>query len=268
MRRAFRYRLWTNADQERDLGVVLESHRRLYNQALEQRKTAYETEQRSVNFAEQCRWFTQLRAVNPFFTQLNAASGQQTLRRLDRTFQAFFRRVKGGEKAGYPRFKNRERFDSFAFRTYGDGVKLRANRLRVHGVGVLRIKLHRPIEGVIKTVMLKREAGKWYAIFSCELPDVPVVPNGKPAIGIDVGLESFLTTSDGEQEPNPRYLKDALPQLRHVSRAISRKKKGGSNRRKTVRRLQKIHARVRNLRREHHHQTALKFALVSSLPSV
>jgi putative transposase len=259
MRRAFRYRLWTNAQQERELAIALESHRRLYNQALEQRKTAYETGQRSIQFAEQCRWFTQQRAVSPFFAPLNAASGQETLRRLDRAFQNFFRRVQEGEKPGYPRFKSRDRFDSFTFRTYGDGIRLLDNdRLRVQHVGTVRVKLHRPIEGTIKTVTLKREAGKWYAIFSCELPDVPVVDSGKPAVGIDVGLEAFLTTSDGEWEPNPRYLKDALPELRRAGRAVSRKKKGGRNRRRAVRRLQKIHARVRNLRREHHRQTALK----------
>jgi putative transposase len=114
------------------------------------------------------------------------------------------------------------------------------------------------VEGQIKTVTLKREAGKWYAVFSCVLPDVPMVDSGKPAAGIDVGLESFLTTSDGEREPNPGYLKEALPGLRRASRAVARKKKGGSNRRKAVRRLARTHARVRSLRREHHHQVALK----------
>jgi hypothetical protein len=118
--------------------------------------------------------------------------------------------------------------------------------------------LHRPVEGTIKTVALKRETGRWYAVFSCALPDVPPVDACKPAVGIDVGLEAFLTTSDGGREPNPHYLKDALPKLRRLSRAVSRKKKGGSNRRKAVRRLHKFHARVRDLRREHHHQTALK----------
>jgi putative transposase len=90
------------------------------------------------------------------------------------------------------------------------------------------------------------------------LPDVPIAETGKRALGIDVGLESFLTTSDGEQEQNPHYLKDALPQLRRAGRTVSRKKQGGRNRRKAARRLAKVHASVRNLRREHHHQVALR----------
>src|SRR5262249_10654251 len=102
----------------------------------------------------------------------------------------------------------------------------------------------------------------------CELPDVPLADNGKPAVGIDVGLEAFLTTSDGEREPNPRYLKDALPKLRIADRALSRKHKHGKNRRKAARRLQKIHARVKNLRREHHHQVARKLVFACGLIAV
>ena len=269
MRRAFKYRLWTNTNQERELSIMLESHRRLYNQCLEQRKTAYETEQRTVKYTEQSAWFKTERLASPFFARLNFSSAQATMRRLQRSFENFFRRVNNGEKPGYPRFKGRDRFDSFTFPAYGDGIRLLdSDRLRVQHVGLIRVKLHRPVEGKIKTVTLKREAGKWYAVFSCELPDVPVADNGKPAVGVDVGLESFLTTSDGEPVPNPRYLKDALPNLRRVSRAVSRKKKGGSNRRKAVRRLQKVHARVRNLRREHHHQVALKLVLAYGLIAV
>jgi putative transposase len=259
MRRAFRYRLWTNANQERELAVLLETHRRLYNACLEQRKTAYETAKRSVRYTEQSAWFKTERATNPFFAALNFSSAQATMRRLDKAFANFFRRVReGNDKPGYPRFKGRDRFDSFTFPAYRDGVRLKGDRLYVQNVGKVRVKLHRPVEGTIKTVTLKREAGKWYAVFSCVLPDVPVADNGKPAAGIDVGLEAFLTTSDGEREPNPRYLQEALPRLRRAGRAVSRKKKGGKNRRKAVRRLARIHARVCNLRREHHHQIALR----------
>jgi len=258
VRRAFRYRLWTNANQERELGIMLESHRRVYNSCLQQRKTAYETEQRSVKYTEQSAWFKAERSVNPFFARLNFSSAQDTMRRLDKAFQAFFRRVKAGEKSGYPRFKGRDRYDSFTFPAYGDGVRLIGDRLRVQHVGLIRVKLHRPVQGEIKTVTLRQEAGKWYVCFSCVLPDVSPRDTGKAAVGIDVGLSHFLTTSGGETEPNPRYLSDALPRLRIAGRSVSRKKNGGRNRRKAVRRLARLHARVRNLRREHHHQAALR----------
>jgi putative transposase len=269
MRRAFRYRLFTNANQERELGIALESHRRLYNACLAQRKDAYAADKRSVKYTEQSAWFKAERAVNPFFARLNFSSAQATMRRLDRAFVAFFRRVKeGAAGVGYPRFKARDRFDSFTFPSHGDGCRLNGNRLRVQHVGTIRVKLHRPVEGGIKTLTLKREAGKWYVVASCELPDVPPADDGKPPVGIDVGLESFLTTSDGRSEPNPRYLKTAHPALRRAGRAVARKKKGGSNRRKAVGRLQRVHARVKNLRREHRYQVACRLVLVYGLFAV
>ena len=189
--------------------------------------------------------------------------------RLDKAFANFFRRVKEkATKVGYPRFKARDRFDSILFPSHGDGIRLTGNRLRVQHVGMIRVKLHRPVEGEIKTLSLKREAGKWYVVASCDLGDVKVEPSALPPVGIDVGLESFLTTSNGTHEPNPRYLKTALPELRCAGRAVARKQKGGTNRRKAVRRLQKVHVRVKNLRREHHYQVACRLVLAYGLIAV
>lgn len=258
MRRAYKYRLWTNANQDRELGITLESHRRLYNACLDQRKTAYQTEQRSLKYVEQSAWFKQQRLANPYFARLNFSSAQATMRRLDKAFQNFFRRIKQGDgKPGYPRFKGRDHFASIEFPAHGDGIRLTGDRLRVQHVGTIRVKLHRRVEGKIKTLTLKREGGKWYVIVSCDLGEMPIPLSVLPPVGIDVGLESFLTTSEGEQEPNPRYLKNELPELRRRQRAHCRKKRGGSNRRKARKRVAKLHARVRNLRREHHHKTAL-----------
>jgi len=272
MRRAFRYRLFTNANQERELVLALETHRRLYNVCLEYKQLAYQTCGASINYCDCSRWFKWQRKTNEYFARLNFSSAQATMRRLDKSFANFFRRVKeGAAKVGYPRFKGRDYFESIEFPAYRDGIKLTGNRLYVQNVGTIRAKLHRPVEGTIKTVTLKREAGKWYVVFSCELPDVAVLPSVLPNVGIDVGLTHFLTDSNGGQEANPRYLKDALPELRRAERSKSRKKLGGSNRRKAVVRLQRIHALVANKRREHHYQVACRlvrafgFIVVESL---
>ena len=260
MRRAFKYRLDPNASQESDLETMRETHRRLYNACLDERKTVYEAEKRTVIYTDQSATFTKARKTNPFYANINFSSAQATLRRLDKAYKAFFRRAKAKKgKVGFPRFKGRDRFDSVAFPSYGDGIRLNGTRLRVQAVRKeIKVILHREVEGTIKTVTLKREADKWYVVFSCGLPDVPILPTDKPPVGIDVGLESFLTTSEGKKEPNPRYLKDALPELRRKARAVSRKKLRSKNRRKAVKRLRKIHSWVRNLWKEHHHQVALK----------
>ena len=262
MKRAFKFRLFTNANQERELAAALESHRRLYNVCLDYKELAYQCFGASLNYCDFSRWFKGQRTTNPYFARLNFSSAQATMRRLDKSFANFFRRVKeGAAKPGYPRFKGREWFDSIEYPAYRDGLRLTGNRLYVQNVGTIKVKLHRPVDGTIKTVTLKREAGKWYAVFSCEVPDVPVQPSNLPAVGIDVGLTHFLTDSNGRQEGNPRYLKEALPELRRAERSKSRKKLGGSNRHKAVVRLQKIHALVANQRREHHFQVANRLVL-------
>jgi putative transposase len=269
MRRAFKYRLFTNATQERELAAALETHRRLYNVCLEWKQHAWQCVGASLNYCDFSRWFKVQRSANAYFARLNFSSAQATMRRCDKSFVNFFRRVQqGAAQPGYPRFKGRDFFDSIEYPAYGDGIRLTGNRLYVQYVGTIRVKLHRPVEGKIKTVTLKREGGKWFVVVSCDLPDVPLKPVALPPVGIDVGLTHFLTTSDGATEPNPRYLKTALPELRRAGRSVARKKKGGTNRRKAVRRLQRVHARVKNLRRAHHYQVACRLVLAYGLIAV
>jgi Probable transposase len=140
------------------------------------------------------------------------------LRRVQKTFDAFFRRVKAGKKAGYPRFKPRSRFDSLTFPSYGDGCKVRANgKLYCQGIGELKVKWHRPLTGAMKTVTLKRKAGHWYVCFSVACQPSPL-PESHETVGLDVGLESFATLSDGTIIPNPRYFKTAQARLRRAQR--------------------------------------------------
>ncbi len=258
MRCAHRFRLYPTRDQGRELRIMLETHRRLYNACLAQRKQAYAEEGISLGYCAQSSWFKDQREVNPWFARLNFSSAQATMRRLDRSFSAFFWRVKVGQKPGYPRFKTQGRFTSVEFPAYRDGIRLKDGKLRVQHVGFIKCKVHRTVEGVIKTATLKFDGDKWHVILSCDLGEVRVPPSQNPPVGIDVGIESFLTTSDGIREPNPQYLKVELPTLRRAGRAVSRKKKAGKNRTKAIRKLRRLHARVKNLRHEHHHKTALK----------
>jgi putative transposase len=147
-------------------------------------------EKRAVKYTDQSAAFTKARETNPFYANINFSSAQATMRRLDKAYKAFFRRAKAKDgKPGFPRFKGRDRFDSFEFPSYGDGVRLNGTRLRVQAVRKeIKVILHRGVVGTIKTVTLKREADKWYVVFSCELPDVPILPTDKPPVGIDVGM--------------------------------------------------------------------------------
>jgi putative transposase len=175
---------------------------------------------------------------------------------LDKAFQAFFRRLKGGEAPGYPRFKGQNRFDTVEFPAYGDGCKLDGSLVYFQRIGRVKIKLHRPVEGTIKTISFKREVDGWHVVFSCELPDTDVVPSPLHATGIDLGLKVFLVTADGREIVPPRYYRKAQKAFRRSQRAVARKQKGSNRRKKAVARLAKQYLHVANQRRTFHHQIA------------
>jgi len=259
MRRSFKYRLYPNRSQSEVLDTMLESHRRLYNLALRDRRDVYEAEKRSVSYGEQSARFKETRKVLPSFAALNFSSAQATLRRLDKAFKAFFRRVKSGDAPGYPRFKSEDRFRTVEFPSYGDGCRLKDNgRLYLQHVGHVKVKLHRPVEGTIKTVSVKRSCGKWYVIFSCDLGDAPEATGDGPAVGIDLGLKSFLVTSDGKSVEPPRYYRESQKKLRKAQRSISRKTKGSNRRRKAQEKAARLHEKTANQRRDFHHKQARK----------
>jgi putative transposase len=168
---------------------------------------------------------------------------------LDKAFQAFFRRVKAGEAPGYPRFKGKHRFKSFGFKEYGNGFKVDGRRLKVSGIGRLAVRWHRQLPGTIKTLRLTRKAGKWYAVFACEVAPEPLPSTGVD-VGLDVGLTSLLTTSDGEHVEHPAWYRTAQRRLRVAQRRVARRRKGGANRRKAVVVLQREHERIANQRRD------------------
>ena len=257
MRRAFKYRLYPNKKQERSLTTMVEIHRHLYNRALAERTEAYEQEQRTVTYHEQSAHLKDERLTNPYLAQTNFSSCQATLKRLQRSFENFFRRCKAGEKPGYPRFKGKYRFDTVIFPSYGDGCKLKDGRLYIQHVGLLKVKWHREMQGKIKTISLKREADGWYVIFSCEVPDILLpVPDVEPAVGIDLGLKAFLMTNEGEEVKPPKYYRQAQKALRRAQRKVARRKKGSHRRRKAVVLLKKQHQHIANQRGNFHHQTA------------
>jgi len=256
-RKTFRYRVYNTRLQAEALDIQLEEARTLYNSALQERRDAYQTAGISLTYYDQANQLKAIRA-DENLGLANFSACQDVLRRVDKSFKAFFSRVKAGDKPGYPRFKSRNRFDSFTFPSYGDGCKIRDNgRLYCQGIGDLKVKWHRPLQGKIKTVTLKRESGRWYVCFSVEVEASPL-PESMEAVGIDVGLEAFATLSDGTRIENARYFKTAQARLRRAQRKVARRKRGGHRRRKAVRNLQRAHLHIRNQRRDFHHKEARK----------
>jgi len=259
--RTYKYRLYPTNAQERQLDVLLWQGRNLYNAALEQRITAYQKTGKSHKYTDQWPYFRDLRRANPdTLGQLNATSVQQMLRRLDKSFAAFFRRLKRGEKPGFPRFKGRHRFNSLEYK-HGDGCKLRFDDtgralFYVQNVGEIKVKYHRPLpEGAkIKHVILKRSNRKWYVCLQVEFAAPEPQPREREPVGIDVGLLRLLTLSDGTQIENPRWLRESLADLRVAQRRLSRRVKGSNRRRKAAQDVARIHEHISNQRRDFWHK--------------
>jgi putative transposase len=254
LRKSFLYRLYPNKEQNEKLSGMLDTARSIYNSALAERKYAYRAQHKSLNYYDQASELKELRQIFPEVANLNCAMTQDMLRRLDKAFKAFYNR-KAGERIGFPRFKGRNRFSSVTFPVYGDGIKLHDDRLYVKNVGLIKFRMHRLIEGDIKTVAIKHDCDKWYVIFSNEV-DIQPLPYSSNELGIDLGLESFAITSDNEFIENPRYLKHGLKDLRKAQRFVARKKRGSKNRRKAVKLLAKQHLKVRNQRKDFVHKQA------------
>jgi putative transposase len=240
--------------------TVLWRCRELYNAGLEERREAWRKCQVSVTEAMQSAQLPGIKEVRPEFAEVNAQVLQDVLKRLDRAFQAFFCRVKAGEKAGYPRFQGWDRYNSFTYKQVGEhgGARLDNGFLVLSKIGRIAVRWSRPLEGTPKTVTISHEADGWYVCFSCaDVPMQPLPLTGEET-GMDVGLESYLTTSDGEQVENPQYHRKSEWHVKRCQRRVSRRKKGSKRRRKAVALLKKAHQKVARQRLDHAHKTALK----------
>lgn len=255
MRKSFQFRLYPTKSQEVQLEIILETGRRLYNAALAERRDTYQNEGRSLNYYDQANALKTQRQQNVYLAQVNFSACQDILRRLDKAFKAFFRRIRMGEKPGYPRFKGRGRYDSLTFPSYGDGCKIKEGRLYLQNVGLIKLKWHRNILGRIKTVTVRHQLDAWYASFSCEVEPIDLPPS-EEITGVDLGIKHLAITSQGEFFEHPHYLRKAERHLKYLQRSVSRKKKGSKRRKKAVRQLAKLHQHVANQRRDMAHKVS------------
>lgn len=259
----YEYRLYPRRAEVKHLEQMLEQGREVYNATLAECKAFYETNGKGMKGLSQWSYFREWRKQDGIL--LNASSLQHLLRRLDKAYSAFFRRIKVGETPGHPRFKGEGRFNSLEY-TYGDGCKLSYDETRdrftlyVQNIGDVKVKMHRllPVDATIKHVVLKRKASGWYVNLQCEVPQPDVQPDDKPTVAADVGLLRLLTFSDGTELDNPRWLRGSLAKLRRAQRCLSRRKQGSKRRQKARHHVARLHEHVANTRKDFWHKTTRK----------
>lgn len=261
LRKGFRFRLDPTNSYRQLFAQFAGSSRFLFNRGLVQRKDIYELTGKSLTYFEQNNELVKLKKQEEtkWLEDIHSQVLQQALKDLDIAFQNFFRNLKEGKKAGFPRFKCKGIRDSFR---YPQGVKVKGTHVYLPKIGWVRFRKSREIEGTIKQTTVMREGDHWYVSFSCEIerPDPPIAPvSEEKAIGIDMGLTHFATTASGLENrpqyvPNPRFFTQYLPRLKVLSRRLSRKVKGSKNWLKAKRQLTKLHARIRHCREDFVHK--------------
>jgi putative transposase len=279
-----KYRIYPTKETERKLFWTLTRCRELYNAALTERRDAYIfhvknhpnyydestrkqlTKEMHIGYYEQQNALPEIKAeLREEYQDIAAHVLQDVLRRLDKAFQNFFRRCKNGENPGYPRFQGRNRYDSL---TYPDGAgwkftvaeqgKKLTGTLHLTKIGKAKVKLHRPLEGKIKTVTIKREVDEWYVTFSCEVEEPEKLPLSYEDVGIDLGVTHLATLSNGEMIEHPRYYRKAQKMLEQRQQALSHKKRGSHRREKARKLVAKAHRKIARQRRDFHHKAAKK----------
>ncbi|MFI1396030.1 RNA-guided endonuclease InsQ/TnpB family protein [Streptomyces sp. NPDC020681] len=270
MIRAYKFLMRPTVGQQVALGEMLRDHCSLYNGALQERRDAWRhVSKTSVKYGQQSAQLKEIRALDPDRQGRWSFSSQQaTLRRLDKAFAAFFRRIKSGETPGYPRFRGVNWFDTVDFPKDGDGCGWDATpqdpvtRVRFQGVGHVKVNRHRPVVGEVKTVSVKREGRHWYVVLTVERPQPEPLPATGSVVGIDMGISNFLADSGGGFVENPRHGRRAAAKLEAAQQALSRfprvrRDKRTANHRRAVQRVADLHRKVRRQRLDHAHKTAL-----------
>jgi len=259
MRKTFKYRLFPSPSQRQALQMQLDACRFVYNKALEARKEAWEQRRESIGRFDTVTMLPKWKTEYPWLRDGHAEAMQEAMIRLDLAFRAFFRRVKAKQNPGYPRFRGKDRYDSYTYpRERGNWRFVDDAHLRLSKIGVVKIKLHRPIEGQVKTLTIRRDSvGNWYACFSCIVEPKPL-PVSNEMVGIDLGLTTFAMLSNGETIPRQRWTKQDSHDVARLQRKKERCAKGSPERRKAVRALRHAYQRQTNRRNNFAHQESRK----------
>jgi putative transposase len=254
--RTFKYRIYPTKQQETLLNQTIEECRWLYNHLLETRISSWKEDKKTLTYYDQCKYVAQLKIDRPSLSVVYSHTLQDVAMRLDLAFKSFFHRLRTGQKSGYPRFKGVGRYNSISFPQACWGCKVKDNKLVVSKVGHIKIKSYKVVVDKLKISRIKRTStGKWYVFFIQETK-TNHLPKTNKSVGIDVGLKTFATLSDGTEIQNPRFFKDEEKNLAKAQRKLSKAEKGPNDRNKRRKVVARIHERITNKCTNFSHQTS------------
>ena len=251
--KAYKFRLYPNTATSEKLQWVLDRCRELYNAALAERREAYRMAGKSIGYYEQKRDLVPMKEdIRTEYQEIGSHVLQDVIMRVDKAYKAFFRRVKNGEKPGFPRFKGKNWYDSFTFPDKA-GWKLQDGVFTLSKIGTIRMVQHREMEGTMKTCSIKREGTEWYAVCVCEV-EAATLSLSSEDVGIDLGITHFAAMSDGSFIENPRQYRKSEKKLIKLQQVLARKKRGSHRHKKAAQAVAKAHRKIRNQRKDFQHK--------------
>ncbi len=259
MEYSYKFRLYPNEEQinliERTFGCC----RYVYNYYLATRQETYQISGTTLNYYGCCKDLTVLKQQQETFwlQEVDATALQSSVQDLDRAFQNFFRRVKQGEKPGYPKFKSKHNHkQTYKSKCVGSNIRVLDKAVQLPKLGKVKCRISRKVEGRILSATVSKTAScKYYVAICCRLEqDIPKLPPTRNAIGLDMGIKSFAVSSDGVEYANPKYLQQSEKKLARLQRQLSRKTKGSSNWNKARIKIAILHDHIANQRLDMQHK--------------
>ncbi len=256
MEYSYKFRIYPNIAQVQQISRTFGCCRFVWNHYLAMRKALYEQDSKSINYNACSKDMTQLKESLNWLREVDATALQSSLRDLDTAYQNFFRRVKKGEKPGYPKFKSkRNHRKSYKSKCVGNNIKVLEDAVQLPKLGKVKCRISKPVEGrILSATVSQTPSGKYFVALCCTDVDMEPLPYTGAVVGLDVGIKSFAVSSDGVEYPNPKYLRQSEKKLARLQRQLSRKTKGSENWNKVRSQVARLHEHIANQRRDMQHK--------------
>lgn len=260
MEYSYKFRIYPNSEQQAIITRTFGCSRFVYNHFLNLRKDTYEASGETISYVGSSAMLTQLKKELTWLKEVDSIPLQEALRDLDSAYQHFFRRVKQGAKPGYPRFKSkRDRRKSYKTKQHITNGKrtiwVDAGYVRLPKLGLVKCRISKEVKGrILSATVSQNPSGKYFVALCCTDVEMEPLPSTGAAVGLDMGLKSFATASNGMEYPNHKYLTKSQKKLTRLQRQLSRKTKGSRRRDKARIKVARLHEKVVNQRNDMLHK--------------
>lgn len=256
MEYSYKFRLYPTKEQERQIHRTFGCCRYVWNHYLACRNAAYKLDGHTMNYYECAKDMTSLKKELSWLKEVDATALQSSIRDLDTAYQNFFRRVKNGEKPGFPKFKSKKsRRQSYKSKCVGTNIKIVGGFVQLPKLGLVKCRISKEVKGrILSATISQNPSGKYFVSLCCTDVEIDPLPSTGAVVGLDMGLKAFAITSDGMEYPNHKYLSKGLRKLARLQRQLSRKSKGSNRREKARVKVARLQEHIANQRKDALHK--------------